>query len=270
MADKSARATAGMTVRRAFPAQFEIRAKTGSTVGIQGYATVYAAPYEMFDQLGSYQEVVRSGAGRTTLGQRPQVQLLLNHGGMAMAYTKAGTLRLSEDTTGLQVDADVDTARTDVHDMVHALERGDVDEMSFAFRVTRQEWSPDYEQRDIIEYNLHRGDVSVVNFGANAGTEVGLREQDLALMNRSALRQLKDRLEHRLAIVVVDGEDDDDEDVACLKCGALNEDDAQFCDQCGAQLATPPQGQAGRGLTIPRISRQIPAGLALALAQAQG
>jgi hypothetical protein len=102
MADKSARAMAGMTLRRAYPAQFEIRAKSGSQVGIKGYATVYGQPYEMFDQLGSYVENVREGAGKRTLGQKPQVQLLLNHDGLPMAYTKAGTLRLAEDAHGLE------------------------------------------------------------------------------------------------------------------------------------------------------------------------
>lgn len=198
MADKSARAMAGMTLRRAYPAQFEIRAKSGSQVGIKGYATVYGQPYEMFDQLGSYVENVREGAGKRTLGQKPQVQLLLNHDGLPMAYTKAGTLRLAEDSTGLHVDGDVDTARTDVHDMVHALERGDIDEMSFAFRVVEQEWADEYSRREIVAYNLHRGDVSVVNFGANPSTEVGLRAQDLDHLDESAARELYERLAVRL------------------------------------------------------------------------
>lgn len=198
MTDKSGRATATKTLRRAYPAKFEVRAKAGSTVGVIGYATVYDHGYEMYDMFGSYTEIVRQGAGKTTLAQDPQVQLLLNHAGLSMAYTRAKTLALTEDSTGLHVDADVDTARSDVRDMVSALERGDVDEMSFAFRVTRQEWSPDFEQRDIIEYNIHRGDVSVVNFGANDATDVGLRAQDFDALDESAARALYERLGRRL------------------------------------------------------------------------
>lgn len=201
MADKSSRAAAGGVLRRAYPAKFEIRAQAGTKVKVRGYATVYEEPYEMWDMFGSYSEVVGEGAGKTTLSQDPAVQLLLNHEGLSMAYTRAGTLRLAEDTTGLEVDGDVDTARSDVHDMVLALERGDVDEMSFAFRVTRQSWSPDYDQRRIVEYNIHRGDVSVVNFGANPATDVGLRAQDFDHLDEDAARALYERLGRRLAPV---------------------------------------------------------------------
>jgi phage head maturation protease len=60
--DKSQRAAASGLLRRSYPAQFETRGKTGSTVEIRGYATVYDTPYEMYDMFGSYNEVVRGGA----------------------------------------------------------------------------------------------------------------------------------------------------------------------------------------------------------------
>jgi hypothetical protein len=47
--------------------------------------------------------------------------------------------------------------------------------MSFAFRVWRQEWSLDYQRRSLVELNLDHGDVSAVNFGASATTNVALR-----------------------------------------------------------------------------------------------
>jgi hypothetical protein len=50
------------------------------------------------------------------------------------------------------------------------MERGDLDEMSFAFRVTRQEWNDAYTERWINEVNLNKGDVSIVNYGANPHT----------------------------------------------------------------------------------------------------
>jgi HK97 family phage prohead protease len=201
MSDKSGRATVAGQVRRAYPTKFEVRGKSGSMVAIQGYASVYNEPFEMYDWLGPYTEVVRDGAGKKTLSEDPQVQLLLNHAGLSMAYTKAGSLRLAEDSTGLEIGADVNTNRSDVRDMVTAIEDGNVDEMSFAFIVTRQMWSPDFDQRDIIEYNLHRGDVSVVNFGANPATSVEavLRAQDFDRLSDAAARALYDRLGRRLA-----------------------------------------------------------------------
>jgi HK97 family phage prohead protease len=203
MTDKSARAAVTGIVRRAYPVQLEARAKDGASgvSTVSGYASVVEEPYEMWDFLGSYAEVVRTGAFTKTLSETPQVQLLLNHGGLAMAYTKAGTLRLSEDSTGLHMEADVTAARSDVQDMLLALEDGSVDEMSFAFRVTRQMWSPDYDQRDILEVDLHRGDVSVVNFGANPATSVqpALRAADFDKLGDDDAKALLERLQRRLS-----------------------------------------------------------------------
>ncbi|MFF3128514.1 HK97 family phage prohead protease [Streptomyces sp. NPDC057908] len=203
MSVKSDRANASGTVHRAFPVQLEVRAKAGvpQVSTIEGYASVTEAPFEMWDWLGPYSEVVRTGAFGKTLAENPQVQLLLNHGGLAMAYTKAGSLRLSEDSTGLHMEADVSTKRTDVGDMLAALEDGSVDEMSFAFRVTRQQWSPDYDQRDILEIDLHRGDVSVVNFGANPATSVApaMRAADFDRIGDDDARALMERLQRRFA-----------------------------------------------------------------------
>lgn len=200
MSVKSDRAKMSGTERRAFPVQLEVRAKKGvSNVStIEGYASVTEAPFEMWDWLGPYSEVVRTGAFAKTLAENPQVQLLLNHGGLAMAYTKAGSLRLAEDTTGLHMEADVNVSRSDVGDMVAAIEDQAVDEMSFAFRVTRQQWSPDYDQRDILEVDLHRGDVSVVNFGANPATSVGaMRAADFDRLDETDARALYERLQRR-------------------------------------------------------------------------
>jgi HK97 family phage prohead protease len=197
---KSDRAKTSGTERRAFPVQLEVRAKKGvSNVStIEGYASVTETPFEMWDWLGPYSEVVRTGAFGKTLAENPQVQLLLNHGGLAMAYTKAGSLRLAEDGTGLHMEADVNVSRSDVGDMVTAIEDQAVDEMSFAFRVTRQQWSPDYDQRDILEVDLHRGDVSVVNFGANPATSVGaMRAADFDHLEEVDARALYERLQRR-------------------------------------------------------------------------
>ncbi|MEU0691439.1 HK97 family phage prohead protease [Streptomyces uncialis] len=202
MSVRSDRAKTSGTERRAFPVQLEVRAKKGAAgvSTVEGYASVTEAPFEMWDWLGPYSEVVRTGAFAKTLAETPQVQLLLNHGGLAMAYTKAGTLRLSEDATGLHMEADLSTRRSDVGDMLAALEEGSVDEMSFAFRVTRQQWSPDYDQRDILEVDLHRGDVSVVNFGANPATSIApaLRAADFDRLDEADARALFERLQRRL------------------------------------------------------------------------
>jgi hypothetical protein len=79
-------------------------------------------------------------------------------------------MRLAEDSTGLHVEADLDATRADVNILRSAMERGELDAMSFAFWVTRQTWSPDYDQRDIHEVMMNGGDASVVTFPANPAT----------------------------------------------------------------------------------------------------
>lgn len=167
---------------RTFGARLELRAtqvdgKDG--LHLDGYASVTETPYQMWDFTGPYTEVISAGAFAKTIGERADVALLLNHGGMTLARTKPGTLRLAEDDTGLHVEADMDPRMTAVSDMRYAMERGDLDEMSFAFSVTRQKWSPDYTELRIDEVDLNKGDVSVVNYGANPATSVALRARDL-------------------------------------------------------------------------------------------
>ena len=144
----------------------------GSTLSFTGYASVTETPYEMQDFLGPYSEVVRRGAFTKTLDEGADVAFKINHDGMTLARTKSGTLRLAEDSVGLLVSADLDPVSPKVQELRSGIDRGDLDEMSFAFMVTRQEWSPDYSQRDIQEVNLTKGDVSVVNYGANPSTAI--------------------------------------------------------------------------------------------------
>jgi phage head maturation protease len=94
MAAKSDRAKVTGTERRAYPVKLETRAQAGGVVTLEGYASVTEQSYEMWDWCGPYGEVMRQGAFTKTLSENPQTQLLLNHGGLSMAYTRAGTLRL--------------------------------------------------------------------------------------------------------------------------------------------------------------------------------
>lgn len=149
----------------------ELRSKDdGKTLVFNGYASVTDKPYEMEDFLGTYTETVSRGAFKKTLAEGADVPFKLNHDGMTLARTKSGTMRLAEDSTGLHVEADLDPKNPQVLALESAMDRGDMDEMSFAFRVTRQEWNDSYTERWINEVNLNKGDVSIVNYGANPHT----------------------------------------------------------------------------------------------------
>jgi hypothetical protein len=98
-----------------------------------------------------------------------------------MARTKNGTLRLNEDETGLYMDADLPDTQA-ARDLYTLVERGDVDQMSFAFRVIRQKWNEGRTERTLTELSLADGDVSVVTYPAYPTTTVEAREQLKAAM----------------------------------------------------------------------------------------
>lgn len=172
---------------------------------LTGYASVFGHPYPVFGgpELGGWAETIQPGAFTKTLAERADVQLLINHEGMPLARTKSGTLRLSQDTTGLHVEAHLDQRSSRVQELQLTMERGDMSEMSFAFRVTRQSWSDDQTERAITEVSLHKGDVSVVNYGANdaTSTELSARELDLAIAELRAGR-VTDRTRAALSVLL--------------------------------------------------------------------
>jgi HK97 family phage prohead protease len=163
----------------------------GTNLKFTGFASTTGddATYEMEDWLGPWTESIGLTAFDKTLADGPDVAFLLNHSGMTLARTKPGTLKLSAvkdgskspvyGVTGLHSEALLDPQNMYVQAMRSAVERGDLDEMSFAFRVLRQDWSKDWDRRWINEVSLDKGDVSLVNYGANphTGGTVTLRQR---------------------------------------------------------------------------------------------
>ena len=178
----------------------QIRAQAGDStlLDFEGYATITETPYEMYDFFGPYTEIVSKAAPALALVSQPDVNFVLNHGGVPFARTKSGTLALSADEIGLHVAASMDGRMPSVQDVRYALERGDLDEMSFKFRITRGIWSPDYTEFRIEEFDINRGDVSVVNYGANPYTSAALRSKlDPSKLDASDLRACFDEFTKR-------------------------------------------------------------------------
>ena len=146
-----------------------------SFVTLDGYASTVGVPYVMYDFFGEYTEQIAASAFDVTLAASPDVAFLLNHTGMTMARTTAGTLELSVDEVGLRAVAYLNPLRQDVMDLKHAIDDGNIDQMSFAFRIVSGRWSEDYTQYTITEVDLDRGDVSAVNYGANPDTSISAR-----------------------------------------------------------------------------------------------
>jgi len=144
-------------------AWLQVRAATvGTGVDVIGYASVTGTPYDVTDFMGDYAEVMAPGVFTKSLAEQDDVRLLLNHEGLPLARTKSGTLNMVEvmnprqdpmnlGLTGLYIEASLDARSSMVNDVMIALERGDLSQMSIAFQATRQSWSPDYDQRTITE-----------------------------------------------------------------------------------------------------------------------
>lgn len=171
----------GAARSQTFPAQMraqEVKVDGKTFVEVSGCASAYERGYAMWDGFGPYTEVVALGAGAKTLAASPDVSFLVNHKGLTMARTANGTLTLAEDEAGLQSVARLNPKRTDCADLIEAIRDGDVTEMSFAFRIVEGTWSPDYTEYRITEYNIDRGDVSAVNYGANPHTSIEARSAE--------------------------------------------------------------------------------------------
>lgn len=160
----------------------ELRADTASpdTIIWRGYASVTEHAYPIWGgEWPGWNETIARGAFKKTLAEGADVAFLVNHDGMTLARTKNGTMTLAEDDRGLLVEASLDLRCQASKDLFVAAERGDITEMSFAFRVVKDEWADesgapaapaDGVQRRITEVSLNRGDVSAVNYGANDAT----------------------------------------------------------------------------------------------------
>ena len=193
-----------VTERRAFELTAEVRGEGDDAPEgmwrFRGLASRSGVSYEVYDGWGGYAETVNPGAFKTTLAEDPTVLLLVMHDGLPLASTRSGTMRLWESDRGLEVEADLDMDDPRVQSIRSSVERGDLSEMSFGFRVMGQVWSEDYMDRTITAVNLHRGDASFVNYGANPYTSTAA----------------SDEMESNEHIDDDDMDDDDDHRVALL------------------------------------------------------
>lgn len=181
------RLSGGITERRSIGlTDFEMRAD-GNTLQFSGYASLFNDGYDMYGgpDKGGWTEYVDQKAFERTLAAKPDVVLNMNHGmagtGLPLARTTSGTLTLETDKKGLKPTASLDLRDPDVQALQVKTERGDVNQMSFAFRTIRQEWDAEETIRTLLELSLDRGDVSIVTNGANPNTSVQLRGLDEAL-----------------------------------------------------------------------------------------
>lgn len=156
-------------------ANFEFR-DNSDYMSFRGYAAVFNSESEPLP----FREKILPGAFSRSLRSRNNVKMFVNHNmDQVLASSRAGTLKLTEDTRGLLVEADLPPT-TYAKDLSIMMRRGDVDSMSFGFSVPRNGdiWNEERTERTLKEVRLH--EVSIVtSFPAYAATTAQVRTIDI-------------------------------------------------------------------------------------------
>ena len=144
-----------------------------------GGFTGYAAVFDQTTDLGDFTESISRGAFRKAIGSSGNIPMLYDHNPMlpVLATTGGGTLKLTEDTRGLKVEADV--ANHYMGEAVRELvKRGDIRGMSFGFVAgkgnSRMEMRGVKPHRDLIGFKKLL-DVSPTWDPAYQGTDAAFR-----------------------------------------------------------------------------------------------
>jgi HK97 family phage prohead protease len=148
---------------------------------LRGYAIAFNS---LSADLGGFREIILPEAVDRTLRDRLDVRALVDHDpSQVIGRTTAGTLTLEKDTRGLlaEIDPPDTTAGRDILTLVS---RGDVDGMSFGFRVLPG--GDTFEMRDgmpvRIIHDMTILEVSVVTFPAYSAADVQVAQRALQAM----------------------------------------------------------------------------------------
>lgn len=152
--------------------------------------TGHAVVWDSIAELPHHYESMTRAAIDRALESDDDVKALFNHNPtMVLASTRAKTLRLETDSTGLRFEADLpDTSYA--RDLKELVARNDISAMSFGFLPGAYEWrrAPDGRQLRAWTAVKRLLDVSPVSYPAYEGTEVYLRALDFSQLPRVTAR----------------------------------------------------------------------------------
>lgn len=139
---------------------------------VEGYATTFNKPYELYEIDGiKYYEVIDrhalDGADMT------DVIMQYDHEGRVLARNSNKTLGIEPNNEGLFIYADLSKSSAS-KEMYEEIDSGLVTRMSWAFTVGEEEYNRETRTRTIKKVNKVY-DVSAVSIPANADTEISAR-----------------------------------------------------------------------------------------------
>jgi hypothetical protein len=172
--------------RRVVASQIELRKADGegSAPTVTGYAAVFGSEAVIG---GMFRERIEAGAFRNVITAGADVRALFNHDdNLVLGRTTNGTLRLSEDERGLRYEFDPNLNDPDAVSVLAKIQRGDVSQSSYGFRVAEggETWtkpmrSGELPLRTITAFDVLR-DVSPVTFPAFEQTSVSAEARSAA------------------------------------------------------------------------------------------
>lgn len=148
----------------------------GEPLKLRGYAIVYNSLSEpLYGDL--FRERINRGAFTKSLLENDQVCLWGHDTRYVLGRKSSGTLILREDEKGLYFEVSMPNT-TWARDLKESVDRGDIKQMSFGFKVVRDNWIDDKETlkeygmpiREVEEITLH--EISLVTFPAYPQTNV--------------------------------------------------------------------------------------------------
>lgn len=177
--------------RRFYTFEAKSEKRENGTVHISGRPIVYNSPTDIG---GMFREIIMPGA--LDGADLKDVPLLVNHNDQMIPVARSrrnngnSTMKLTVDGEGMGFDADIDVMRnTTAAELYSAIDRGDINGMSFAFRIDDERWEgleTDYPTRYINRFSVIR-EISAVTFPAYDATEINARSKDALESARAAL-----------------------------------------------------------------------------------
>lgn len=167
------------TEKRELPqSTIELRESEDGQRTISGYAVKWEMKSHPMGFWTRFREQFKKGSFTESLTKEDQRALWSHDISKVLGRTKNGTLRLYEDDIGLRFELDLPNT-TLGNDAYETIKRGDVDGVSFGFRMRKQEWDesdPDNIVRTIVQADLF--EISPVGFPAYPDSQVSARSDD--------------------------------------------------------------------------------------------
>ncbi len=180
--------------------EIEVKVTETDERTIAGYAAVFN---QRSRDLGGFHEIIKPGAFIDVINSDVDIKCLLNHDpNKLLARTKNGGLILTEDETGLRFEAKLN-GTTVARDVAQMVERGDIDQCSFAFVVADKgdkftEEKDGMYLREIYKIAALR-DVSPVVYPAYEDTTVSMRTREILDSHLKTLQEQGKEVEYKRA-----------------------------------------------------------------------